>query len=164
MATAASIEILEPTPAAVKAARRARGPIAEATERVTGQGGNRSVRLEDLDLPVSVLRLIDHILGELAEGRAVAVQTLGKGEEEATTSQAARVLGMSRPTLIGLLKQGAIRYRMVGSHRRIPLSALLEYRHRTHYEGRPTRTPTREERAQGLREMAEFTNGLGLGY
>jgi excisionase family DNA binding protein len=164
MSGAAPIEILEPTPAAVKAARRARGPIAEAAERVTGQGGNSSVRLEEIDLPVSVLRLVDHILGELAEGRAVAVQTLGEGEQEATTSQAARALRMSRPTLIGLLKQGEIRYRMVGSHRRIPLSAILEYKHRAAREGTAVRTPSPEERARGLREMAELTNGLGLGY
>jgi excisionase family DNA binding protein len=164
MAAAAPIEILEPTPAAMKAARRARGLIAEAAERVTGQGGNQSVRLEEIDLPVSVLRLIDHILGELAEGRTVAVQAFSEGEEEATTSQAARVLGMSRPTLVGLLKQGKIRYRMVGSHRRIPLSAILEYRHQTEHAGAAARTPSREERAQGLREMAEFTNSLGLGY
>ena len=164
MAAADPIEILEPTPAAVKAARLARGPIAQAAERVSGEGGSKSVHLEEIDLPVSVLRLIDRILGELAEGRTVAVQTLEEGEEEATTSQAARVLGMSRPTLIGLLKQGEIRYRMVGSHRRIPLSALLEYKRRAEHQGSAARTPSREERAQGLREMAEFTNGLGLGY
>ena len=152
-------EILEPSAAEVKAARRTRESIAEAA-RMAGEGSG-TVRLEGVDVPASVLRAMAHIVHELAEGRAVAVRTLSGEEEEVTTSQAARLLGMSRPTLIDLLERGEIPYRMVGTHRRIPRGAVMDFRRRT---GPAVRVPTREERERGLREMAEYTDRLGLGY
>jgi excisionase family DNA binding protein len=47
---------------------------------------------------------------------------------EMTTTQAAEFLDVSRPFVIKLTKRGELPYRLVGTHRRIPSTALLEYR------------------------------------
>ncbi len=47
---------------------------------------------------------------------------------EMTTTQAAEFLDVSRPFIVKLTKRGELPYRLVGTHRRIPSSALLEYR------------------------------------
>jgi excisionase family DNA binding protein len=51
-------------------------------------------------------------------------------------SQAADVLNVSRPYLIGLLEAGKIPYRMVGGHRCITVDALMEYKRRDDQERR----------------------------
>ncbi|HEX5414595.1 MAG TPA: helix-turn-helix domain-containing protein [Chloroflexota bacterium] len=49
-------------------------------------------------------------------------------ERELTTSEAAELLGISRPHLIHLLEADGIPYRLVGTHRRIRSKDLLSYK------------------------------------
>jgi excisionase family DNA binding protein len=49
-------------------------------------------------------------------------------KQEFTTTEAAKILGMSRPTLMRLIDVGRISFRMVGKHHRIPASAIQELR------------------------------------
>lgn len=108
------------------------------------------------------MSVVLNILEEIAEGHGVAVHRMD--DEELTTSQAADLLGMSRPTLIDLLEKGEMPYRMVGTHRRVRRSDVLAYRERTERGGSSAEERPREDRLRGLREMAEYTESLGLGY
>lgn len=55
---------------------------------------------------------------------------------EASSQGAADLLGVARPYLIKLLDAGDIRYRRVGTRRRVPLRDLLLYRERRNVERR----------------------------
>lgn len=155
------VEVVQATATAVRAAQRSRAAVSAAA-REAGNSGNRgTVTLEEVELPVNVVHALVRILDELAEGRDVAVLSESEGDE-VTTSQAAELLGMSRPTLINLLESGAIPFRRVGTHRRMALADVLAYRR--HANQAVPREPTREERLRALGEMAEYTDSLGMGY
>ena len=62
---------------------------------------------------------------EIAQGHAVAVTAL---DAELTTQEAANHLKVSRPHLIRLLEEGQIRFRRVGTHRRVRFGDLEAYR------------------------------------
>lgn len=158
-------EILDPAETSQAEIRRALESLFNA-ERQIGSHLDRhrgTVHIEDLDLPANVFGALVEIFNTLEAGHAVSVHRVE--EEDLTTSQAAEMLRMSRPTLINLLAKGEMRYRMVGSHRRIPLSEILAYRSKMlRGESAAGRRPSREERLRGLQEMAEYTDSLGKGY
>jgi len=58
---------------------------------------------------------------------------------------------VSRPYLIKLLEQNQIPYRKVGTHRRIPLQALMEYK-----------AKEEEKVNRALDEMVSISENLGL--
>lgn len=70
---------------------------------------------------------------------------------EMTTTQAAEFLDVSRPFVIKLIKQGELPCRMVGKHRRIPSTALMEYREKMFQRAK-----------SAADEMAQLSQDLGL--
>ena len=78
----------------------------------------------DFELPRQAVELLATVLSHMAAGRAVSIVP---EHAELTTQQAADMLNVSRPFLIGLLEAGEIDYRKVGTHRRIKAQSLLEY-------------------------------------
>jgi excisionase family DNA binding protein len=94
-------------------------------------------------------RFVRALIHEIARGRPVGLVDL---ERDLSTTEAAELLGVSRPTLVRLLKQDLIPYRQVGSHRRVPHAALLEYRKQHAAAPRPTR----EERLHAVDELVRL--------
>ena len=86
------------------------------------------------------------LIREVARGHRVVLVDL---DGELTTTEAAELLGVSRPTLVGLLKQSLIPHRRVGTHRRVPRAALLEYKKRH----APADRRTTEERLRATDEL-----------
>lgn len=75
-------------------------------------------------VPKAVLELLGRVLANLANGQGV---TLVPAHAELTTQQAADLLNVSRPFLVGLLESGQVDYRVVGTHRRVKAESLMTY-------------------------------------
>ncbi len=107
-------------------------------------------RGEDLTLPVSAMRVLVHILKEMAQGNAVTVVPV---HAELTIQEAADLLNVSCPYLIKLLDDGKIPYRTVGKFRRVRFDDLMAYKR--------TDDAVRAKIADQLTAEAQE---LGLGY
>lgn len=79
------------------------------------------------EIPEKIFEVLRQVATALAQRRGV---TVAFPETLLTTQQAADFLGMSRPTLIKLLEQGAIAYTLTGRHRRIRLADVVAYQTR----------------------------------
>ena len=78
-----------------------------------------------LVIPRATAVMLAQVLSLLERGHGV--QIIPK-DAELTTQQAAEVLNVSRPYLIGLLEAGKIPFRKDGRHRRITYEALMDYK------------------------------------
>lgn len=118
--------------------------------------GDETVRLvvddehgdEVLEVPRGAVELLARILAHMAAGESVSILP---SHAELTTQQAADLLNVSRPFLIGLLEAGEIDYRTVGKHRRVRADSL--------------RTYIREDdlrRRQAADELAALNQEMGL--
>ncbi|WP_235738276.1 helix-turn-helix domain-containing protein [Nocardioides alcanivorans] len=88
---------------------------------------------EPLVVPRGAVELLARVLAHMAAGQGVSVVP---DHAELTTQQAAELLNVSRPFLIGLLDHGDIEYRRVGKHRRIKAQSLMAYMARDDQERR----------------------------
>jgi excisionase family DNA binding protein len=152
-----SVQIHEtPTPTEADA-RQARESLQQISHFLTFGMSDLSIRIQndeqidaEVTLPASALRLLKDILAEMAQGRAVALLPV---KAELTTQQAADLLNVSRPYLIGLLEDRKIPFRLVGQHRRVRLDDLLAYKRKDD-----------EDRRRVADELAADAQELGMGY
>jgi len=101
-------------------------------------------------LPAKVVQLLQNILVQMAEGKAV---TIIPTHAELTTQQAADILNVSRPFFVRLIERGDIAFRKVGTHRRVLLSDVMAYKERTD-----------TAREQSLDALTALSQELNLGY
>ena len=101
-------------------------------------------------LPAPAVGLLGEVLAELANGNMV---TVAPARSELTSQQAADLLNVSRPYLVGLLDDRAIPFRRVGNRRRVRLTDVLAYQHREEVH-----------RQRLLDELTAEAEDLGLEY
>jgi excisionase family DNA binding protein len=101
-----------------------------------------------LDLPPEVFEVLRQVVLAMSQGLAI---TVAPQHTVLTTSEAAHLLGISRPTLVRLLEAGEIPYEQPNRHRRVRLADLLAYQERT-----------QRARAAGLDEMVRTGEEDGL--
>jgi excisionase family DNA binding protein len=106
----------------------------EATARIVPFARmGKSLRLQITDevdqepivLPAGAVAMLKDILEAMAAGHSI---TMIPHHAELTTMEAADILNVSRPYLIKLLESGEIRFRKVGTHRRIMAADLTKFR------------------------------------
>lgn len=99
-------------------------------------------------LPEPLADLLRQAAQYLTHDQAVSLVAFGK---DLTTQQAADLLNVSRPYLVKLLESGAIPFTRTGSHRRVFLGDVLEYKRRRD-----------AERRVGLAELTQMGQEFGL--
>jgi excisionase family DNA binding protein len=126
------------------------GALAQTTGDVTftvaGQGGVTT----QVRIPSPAMQLLFAALSEIACGNAVALLPMNA---ELTTQQAADILNVSRPYLVGLLEKGDMPFRKVGVQRRVLLRDVVTYK-----------THTDIDRRSALNELARLGQEIGVGY
>lgn len=78
-----------------------------------------------LELPPSVYKILVQVVENMQEGKPIAVVPF---MEEMSTQAAADMLGVSRQFLVRELEAKKIPFHRAGSHRRIYLKDILEYK------------------------------------
>ncbi len=78
-------------------------------------------------LPEPIYRVLLHAIRFLEQGEGVLILP---STQELTTQSAASVLGVSRQYVVQLLEQGKIPFHKAGTHRRVYLKDVMEYRKR----------------------------------
>jgi excisionase family DNA binding protein len=101
-----------------------------------------------IELSHSVHRVLLEAVQHLSRGVPVQILPL---HSYLTTQQAANLLNVSRPYLIGLLENGYIPFHKVGKHRRVLAEDLIVFK-----DQRDT------ERRQALQDVIEESEALGL--
>lgn len=104
---------------------------------------------EAIELPGSVMEMLQQVIQVLASGDAITVVPVAR---ELTTQQAADILNVSRQYLVRLLDGGRIPHRKSGTHRRVRLDDVLAFK----------RLRDRERMAS-LDELSRLSQELG-GY
>ncbi len=79
---------------------------------------------EPIPLPRELSAIVSRILRVLAEGGTV---TVGAMPRELTTTTAAKQLGVSRPTLMKMIRAGEIAAHKVGTHTRLRTADVLKF-------------------------------------
>ena len=101
-----------------------------------------------LKIPASAARLLVQILDEMSRGNAVKIVPV---HGELTTQEAAELLNVSRRTLFQMLEEGKIPFRKVGTHRRVRMEKLMQYKRQLE-----------ADRRAALAELVAYDQEIGL--
>ena len=90
------------------------------------------------------------VLSEMSKGNAIS---LIPHHHEISTQEAANLLNVSRPYLVQLLEKGELPFRLIGTHRRVRLTDLMEYK-----------ANIDKQRSRALDELAALSQEANIGY
>ena len=107
--------------------------------------------IDSVSVTLSLPRKIAEKVLALLDAERTTGAVVVPAKELFTTTEAATMLGLSRPTLMKLIESGEIAHVKVGTHHRVPAQALLEFQR--------ARRARREKAAEAL---ASFSNEIGL--
>ncbi len=133
--------------AAALASTRVLAPLLRRSDtvRLRVEDGDKDAVIE---VPRPLLRPILALMTEFANGNPVRMLPLNA---ELTTQEAADLLKVSRPHLVQLLERGDIPHRLVGTHRRVRFTDVVNYRR------------TQEAKRRGaLDELVSLSQALDL--
>jgi excisionase family DNA binding protein len=116
--------------------------------RMTIQGSSGTN--DELVLPGDIMSLLLNVLTQVSQGNAISLMPM---HQEISTQQAADLLSVSRPHLVKLLEQGNIPFRKVGSHRRVKLTDVMDYR-----------GTVDKERNKTLDELSQLSQDMGMDF
>ncbi|MEJ7647684.1 MAG: helix-turn-helix domain-containing protein [Nakamurella sp.] len=126
-----------------------RAQAEQVARSLDADSNERSLTLSDGSVvPAELLDLIRVVTHAVATGGSI---TIGSMPDVLTTTVAADLLGISRPTLMKLVSQGVIPARRVGSHTRLKSKDVLEFRRNR-----------KEQQRSALRELRELEDELEL--
>lgn len=135
-------ELKAPTPEEVKEMIQVYEKMVRMEAKLVGPDGKTEY------LPNNLYSFVCQMLADLKEGRSI---TILQKDANLTTVEAAKVLGMSRQFLIGLLDRDVIPHHMVGTHRRLYAGDVFAYKAQRDAQRRKTLDDlTRSEKDQGL--------------
>jgi excisionase family DNA binding protein len=135
--------------AQVEALSRALENIVRSPSRGAGRLQLVGPRGKSVNVPESVVLLLERVAEVLARGDAISLVPVS---QEITTTKAAEILNVSRQYLVRLLGEGRIPFRMTGKHRRLRVGDVLAYKARRD-----------RDRKAALRQLSRLTQRYG-GY
>ena len=86
---------------------------------------------DPVELPEEVYLMLLRVVDAMQKGLSV---TVSPTSQTLTSQQAADLLGISRPTLIKALDEGKLPFARSGTHRRLALTDVLDYREKRRRE------------------------------
>jgi excisionase family DNA binding protein len=123
----------------------------DALKEYLAQGQSPSLKVgrgKEIPLPESLINLFSQALTKAAAGKKIIIV---EEDDEVSPEKAAEFLHISRPFLVKRLDAGEIPFYWVGTHRRILMSDLIEYKQK------------RKERSREiLQQMREEAEEMGL--
>lgn len=103
---------------------------------------------QEIEVPSVIYFALREVVKTLNNGDSV---TLIPMDKELTTQQAADILNVSRPYFIKLLENGIIKFRKTGTHRKVLMQDLIEYRDKRS-----------ENRHANIEEMSKLSQEMRL--
>lgn len=127
----------------------------ESYQRITSSRKNTvKIRVEETEefitIPKKAMSILSAIIENMADGKSISIIP---SKSELSTQQVADMLNVSRPHVVKLLETKIIPFKKVGSHRRILLKDVMQYKEKL-----------AKEREVQLESLANQAQKLNLGY
>lgn len=113
---------------------------------------HRALDVAGSEVQISVSRQTAEWLARIVDARSRGQRVvITQGHAEVTPTEAAALLGISRPQVRKFMDEGRLGFRMVGTHHRIPIESIDAFK-----------AWTRDQHHRGMEKLSRLQNELGL--